>query len=112
MPTHKSNDYKLTAVQYYLVEDKTQEDVCKIFKCSPRSLIRWVERYKKDGNVDIHYRKPVAYKVKKEFVNFLVDEINKNKTITLQELHQKLKDKYKNADISTMQQREYPKSNN
>jgi|694.fasta_scaffold00546_40 hypothetical protein len=25
MPTHKSNDYKLTAVQYYLVEDKTQE---------------------------------------------------------------------------------------
>jgi transposase len=103
MPTHKSNYYKLTAVQYYLVEDKTQEDVCKIFKCSPRSLMRWVERYKKDGNVDIHYRKPVAYKVKKEFVKFLLDEINKNKTITLQELHQKLKDKYKNADISTMQ---------
>ena len=103
MPTYKSNDYKLTAVQYYLVEDKTQEDVCKIFKCSPRSLMRWVERYKKDGNVDIHYRKPVAYKVKKEFVKFLLDEINKNKTITLQELHQKLKDKYKNADISTMQ---------
>ena len=61
----------------------------------------WVERYKKDGNVDIHYRKPVAYKVKKEYVNFLVNEVNK--TITLQELHQKLKDKYKTADISTMQ---------
>jgi hypothetical protein len=30
MPTHKSNDYKLTAVQYYLVEDKTQKVVCKI----------------------------------------------------------------------------------
>jgi hypothetical protein len=29
MPTHKSNDYPLrvTAVQYYLVEDKTQEEV-------------------------------------------------------------------------------------
>lgn len=52
------------------MEDKTQEEVCKIFKCSPRSLMRWVERYNKDGNVDIHYRKPVAYK----------DEINKNKT--------------------------------
>lgn len=47
MPTHKSNDYKLTAVQYYLVEDKTQYEVCKLFKCSPRSLMRWVERYKK-----------------------------------------------------------------
>ena len=103
MPTHKSNDYKLTAVQYYLVEDKTQEDVCKIFKCSPRSLMRWVERYKNEGNVDIHYRNPVAYKVKKEYVKFLLDEINKNKTITLQELHQKLKDKYKTAHISTMQ---------
>jgi transposase len=63
------------------VEDKTQEEVCKIFKCSPRSLMRWVERYKKDGNVDIHYRKPVAYKVKKEYVKFLVDEINKNKQL-------------------------------
>jgi len=27
MPTHKSNDYKLTAVQYYLVEDKIQEEL-------------------------------------------------------------------------------------
>ena len=27
---HKSNDYKITAVNYYLVEDKTQEEVCKI----------------------------------------------------------------------------------
>ena len=26
MPIHKSNDYKLTAVQYYFVEDKTQEE--------------------------------------------------------------------------------------
>ena len=49
MPKHKSSDYKLTAVQYYLVEDKTQEEVCKIFKCSPRSLMRWVDKYKKDG---------------------------------------------------------------
>jgi len=103
MPAHKSNDYKLTAVQYYLVEDKTQEEVCKIFKCTPRSLMRWVERYKNEGNVNIHYRKPVAYKVKKEYVKFLVDEINKNKTITLHELNQKLKDKYKDANLSTTQ---------
>ena len=103
MPTHKSNDYKLTAVQYYLVEDKTQEEVCKIFKCTTRSLMRWVERYKNEGNVNIHYRKPVAYKVKKEYVKLLVDEINKNKTITLHELNQKLKDKYKDANLSTTQ---------
>jgi transposase len=112
MPTHKSNDYKLTAVQYYLVEDKTQEEVCKIFKCSPRSLMRWVERYKKDGNVDIHYRKPFAYKVKKEYVKFLLDELQKNKTSTIQELNQKLKDKFKGIDLSTTQIFRVIKDNN
>jgi transposase len=112
MPTHKSKDYKETAVNYYLVEDKTQEEVCKVFKCSPRSLMRWVERYKKDGNVDIHYRKPVAYKVKKEYVKFLLDELQKNKTSTLQELNQKLKDKFKNADLSTTQIFRVIKDNN
>ena len=39
---HKSEDYKLSAVEYYLVGDKSQIDVCKIFKCSARSLMRWV----------------------------------------------------------------------
>ena len=70
---------------------------------APRSLMRWVERYKNEGNVNIHYRNPVAYKVKKEYVKLLVDEINKNKTITLHELNQKLKDKYKDANLSTTQ---------
>lgn len=37
MSHQKSIDYKETAVQYYLVEDMTQKEVCKIFKCSPRS---------------------------------------------------------------------------
>jgi transposase len=112
MTTRKSNDYKITAVNYYLVEDKTQEEVCKIFNCNPRSLMRWVERYKKDGNVDIRYRKPIAYKVKKEYVEFLLQEIKNNKTITLQELLQKLKDKYKGVDLTTTQIFRVIKDNN
>ena len=112
MTTRKSNDYKITAVNYYLVEDKTQEEVCKIFKCNPRSLMRWVKRYKKDGNVDIHYRKPIAYKVKKEYVEFLLQELKNNKTITLQELLQKLKDKYKGVDLTTTQIFRVIKDNN
>lgn len=39
MSIYKSNNYKFTVVQYYLIEDKTQEEVCKIFKCSPISFI-------------------------------------------------------------------------
>jgi len=42
MTRHKSEDYKLSAVKYYLISDDTQENVCKIFKCSVRSLLRWV----------------------------------------------------------------------
>jgi len=49
MHTHKSEDYKLSAVEYYLTEDRTQEEVCKIFKCSARSLLRWVDKY--DENI-------------------------------------------------------------
>jgi len=103
MPTHKSEDYKLSAVDYYLTEDTSQLETCRIFKCTPRSLIRWVKQYKKEGNVNIHYRKPIAYKVKKEYVKFLLDEIKKNKTITLYELTEKLKETYKDFDLSTTQ---------
>lgn len=100
MPTHKSNDYKLTAVQYYLVEDKTQQDVCKIFKCSPRSLMRWVNQYKKEGKITGYKRTPKAYKVHKEHVIFLLQEIKKNKTITIEDLLYLLKNKYPNLDLN------------
>jgi transposase len=92
---HKSEDFKLSAVEYYLVGDKSQLEVCKIFKCSPRSLMRWVEKYEKEGEIKRENRKLVAYKVHKEHVKFLLDEINKNKTITMTELKHKLKDKFK-----------------
>ena len=67
---------------------------------------------KKEGNVDIHYRKPIVYKVKKEYVDFLLEEIKNNKTITLQELLQKLKDKYKGVDLTTTQIFRVIKDNN
>jgi len=92
---HKSEDYKLSAVEYYLVGDKSQLEVCKIFKCSPRSLMRWVEKYENECEIKRENRKPIAYKVHKEHVKFLLDEINKNKTITMTELKHKLKDKFK-----------------
>jgi transposase len=86
MSTHNnSNKYKETAVQYYLVEDKSQEEICKIFKCTRRSLMRWVQKYKKDGKITGYERTPKAYKVHKEHVDFLLQEIKKNKTITIEE---------------------------
>jgi hypothetical protein len=40
----------------------------------------------KNGEIKRENRKPVAYKVHKEQVKFLLDEINKNKTITMTDL--------------------------
>lgn len=91
---HKSEDYKLSAVEYFLVGDKTQTDVCRIFKCSPRSLMRWVEKYEQDGKIQRNNRKAIAYKVRKEHVKFLLDMIKKNRTTTIGDLVKKLKEKY------------------
>ena len=92
MSTHNnSNKYKEIAVQYYLVEDKSQEEVCKIFKCSRRSLMRWVQKYKNDGKITGYKRSPKAYKVHKEHIEFLLQEIKKNKTITIEDLLHLLK---------------------
>jgi transposase len=83
---HKSEDYKLSAVEYYLIEDNTQEEVCKIFKCSPRSLMRWVEKYNTDGEIKRYNKKPVAYKITKDQVKYALKELDKNKTITMDDL--------------------------
>ena len=40
MSTHKSSDYKLTAVKYFLDNNVSHLDTCKIFICNPRSLMR------------------------------------------------------------------------
>ena len=75
MPHQKSSDYKETTVQYYLVEDKTQEEVCKIFKCSRRSLMRWVDKYNKDGEITGYERTPKAYKVHKKLLLYLTKHL-------------------------------------
>jgi transposase len=82
------------------VEDITQKEVCKIFKCSPRSLMRWVDKYKKDGELTGYNRIPKAYKVHKEHVEFLLQEIKKNKTITIDDLLHLLKNKYPTLDLN------------
>ena len=43
MKKHKSTDYKLSTVEYYLDnENLSLRDICNIYKCSKYSLVRWV----------------------------------------------------------------------
>ena len=81
MTIHKSEDYKLSAVNYYLSEDTTQEEVCKIFKCSARSLMRWVDRFQEEEEIKRHNRKPIAYKIQKDQVKFILAELKRIKRL-------------------------------
>ena len=100
MAKHKTEDYKISAVKYYLKSKKTQEEICNIFDCSPRSLKRWTTRYTRDKTVKRYNRKPISYKVKKTHVKFIIDEVTKNKTITMDDLLSKLKIKFPNLKLS------------
>jgi len=51
MTKHKSEDFKLSAVKYFLENKDTQENTCKIFKCSVISLLRWTKRYKEEKEI-------------------------------------------------------------
>lgn len=75
MTNHKSEDYKITAVKHYLETNKTQEEICKIFNCSVRSLMRWVERYDKEKSIKRHSKKSISYKITNEHVKFLLNEV-------------------------------------
>ena len=62
--------------------------------------MRWVDKYKKDGEITGYKRSPKAYKVHKEHVEFILQEIKKNKTITINDLFYLLKNKYPNLDLN------------
>ena len=100
MSSHKSNDLKLSAVNYYLANDISQNQLYRIFNCSSRSLMRWDEKFENNGNVDRINRFPIAYKVQKEHVKFLLDLIKNNKTITMENLLTKLKENFNNINLS------------
>ena len=100
MTKHKSEDYKLSAVKYFLENKDTKENTCKIFKCSVRSLLRWTKRYKEEKEIKRHNREPISYKIKKEHIKFILEELKNNKTIIIEDLLTKLKNKYLKLNIT------------
>ena len=59
---HKTEDYKLSAVKYYMKHRTSMSKTCDIFECSKKSLSRWHRRYKKDKSIKRYNRKPENYK--------------------------------------------------
>ena len=112
MSKHKSEDYKITAVKYYLENYINYTKTCNIFKCSERSLKRWIERYKEYDEIKRHDRKPISYKITKEQVKYAIQKLKENKQITMEELHKIIKKKYKDFDITSQHLGQIIRDNN
>ena len=63
---HKTQDYKITAVKYYLQNDDSLDDVCIIFSCKKTSLRRLIMKYKKNKYIDRLNRPCMSYKITKD----------------------------------------------
>ena len=84
--THKSEDYKISAVKYYINNNKSLDEVCEIFECSRKSLYRWVKRYNEIETLGRQNRKPESYKITKKQVNYALKKQKENEQITMEEL--------------------------
>ncbi len=77
MSKHKSEDYKLSAVKYYLNNQVSLDDVCKIFDCHKQSLYRWIKRYEELEEIKRLSRKQISYKITKDQVKYAIQKLKK-----------------------------------
>jgi transposase-like protein len=63
---HKTQDYKISAVKYYLQNDVSLDEVCDIFVCKKSSLRRWIMKYKAYKHIERLNRSSKSYKITKD----------------------------------------------
>ncbi len=89
MTKHKSEDYKLSAVKYYLNNDVSLDDVCVIFDCPKQSLYRQIKRYEELEEIKRPNRKPKSYKINKGQVKYAIHKLKENEQITMERVEVK-----------------------
>ena len=94
--TQHSEDYKMTAVIYYLEnkEETNLRAVCDIFSCKFQSLYRWIKKYENTGELKRKERENKKLKITLPIMEFVKQEIEKVITLTLLELSLKVKEKF------------------
>jgi transposase len=90
-----SDDYKLSAVMYYINHNEDLRDTCDIFKCKHQSLHRWIKRYKLQGDIRRKTRKNHNLKITPEIERFIKEHVRKYSTTTLWELSKLVNEKFK-----------------
>ena len=99
MSKHHTEDYKISAVKYYLKHNISMEKTCKIFECNYKSLYRWIKRYNVNGNIKRKQTKNKPYKITNEITKYVLLLVKKNVNITLWEIANLIKKKF-NVDLT------------
>ena len=73
----KTEDYKISAVKYYLKNNVSLDDVSKIFNCPKQLLYRWIDRYKKLKQYLKLNKKVLKYEELKEEIKKAIKNIKK-----------------------------------
>ena len=110
--THKSEDYKISAVKYYLKNKDNIRKTSKIFDCKKSTLQRWIQRYNSTKNLTRRNRKPLSYKISKPQVNTALDLLKQNEQLTMNELLVDMKNKYPTFDITSQHLGQIVRDNN
>lgn len=97
---HKSDDYKFTAVQYYLKNNVSMDKTCEIFNCKKSTLKDWVHKYKTHKSITRKKKKHISYKITQEQVKYALQKLKENEQITMSELVIEMKHKYPAFDIT------------
>ena len=114
MTKHKTEDYKISAVKYYLNNDNGDgyKRTCKIFDCKKSSLRDWIKRFKTAKNLTRRNRKPISYKITKPQVKTALELLKQNEQLTMNELAIDMKNKYPTFDITSQHLGQIIRDNN
>lgn len=111
MPPHKSEDYKLAAVNYYN-QGASKHKTCEVFQCSIRSLSRWIEKVNITGNTQRKQREYISYKVKQKHVSDALIVLQQKQQMSIRALSAKMKEKHDDYNISSQRLGQVIRDNN
>ena len=114
MTKHKTDDYKNSAVKYYLNNENCDgyNKTCKIFGCKKSTLRDWIKTYKTTKNLTRKNREPVSYKITKQQVKTALELLKQNEQLTMNELVIDMKNKYSDFDITPQHLGQIVRDNN
>ena len=85
MTKHKTEDYKFSAVKYYLNNENGDgyKKTCKIFDYKKSTLRDWIKKYQTSNNLTRKNRTPISYKITKPQVNTALELLKQNEQLTI-----------------------------